>query len=681
MDRFFSTSATSILILITATSSTPPFLGDNFFQGFPLHFIAHFSAMTTYQKHVFLHIVSSNPFSPRVLDHIENSVISNNSSPIYPFHSRFETRLATFILPQDKKYLNLASQAHQLLNVLRTIISSNEDPTYIFINIFYTTLLSHFPPDIALTSKFLILQEAKPFHVMILCHPCRPSRYVPIPNLTKLAELSALWRKYNWNLRGSILSQSAHLPFKNAPFLPDQCMTPTKSYSFTRSTCTKEVIAKRYNFSNYIYPRDLRGRTLLPTVNVMIVLTPIFDMLADKTFNQNVFRPRSPHKNAWYVHGTHYLPFLFVVIAPKVEVSFETIAAPFDSATWVLILVASGSMVILLTLLTTRFSNNFSNAVFSTISTIFGQTDSVSLPPSGRNRILLPALVLLWGEVTFLLGNFHQGAVFSCMTATLSPTVPNGLYTLLDETDWDFVTMTAVVGRRDYGAIGSILQHSVLPDLVTSGNKMWQKSFPKLHRRTKFLPGNKFATGYNISHGLDVLSTNGDLVKVKPPLVLLDVREEVDLLVEGAAFFARDLVVLRNHGETPFISRVPWISRRNFFYPLFANGLGRLVQSGIYGYWNKLGEGADQVSQAGEFLRGANFKLFRTKALTKVEREVTFSEANPVSWDVMKEAVALCVMGGLMGLTCFGVELFSKIGKKCGMEQQVKDEMSTGYLP
>ncbi|XP_035708267.1 uncharacterized protein LOC118435880 [Folsomia candida] len=239
------------------------------------------------------------------------------------------------------------------------------------------------------------------------------------------------------------------------------------------------------------------------------------------------------------------------------------------------------------------------------------------------------------------------------MTATLSPTVPNGFYTLVDETDWDFVTMTAAVGGRDYGAIGSILQHSILPDLVTSGNKLWQKSFPKLHRRTKFLSGNKFATGYNISHGLDVLSTNGELVKVKPPLVLLDVREEVDLLVEGVAFFARDLIVLRNHGETPFISRVPWISRRNFFHPLFAHGLGRLVQSGIYG----------------------------TMALTKVEREVAFSEANPVSWDVMKEAVSLCVMGGLMGLTCFGVELFSKISKKCGMEQQVKDEMLTRYLP
>ncbi|OXA53995.1 hypothetical protein Fcan01_11538 [Folsomia candida] len=552
---------------------------------------------------------------------------------------------------RSAKVYKAYATTHQLLNVLRTIISSNEDPTYIFINIFHTTLLSHFPPDIALTSKFLILPEAKPFHVMILCHPCRSSRYVPIPNLTKLAELSALWRKHNWNLRGSIF------------------------------TCTKEVIAKRYNFSNYIYPRDLRGRTLLPTVNVMIVLTPIFDMLADKTFNQNVFRPRSPHKNAWYVHGTHYLPFLFVVIAPKVKLSFETIAAPFDSATWALILVASGSMVILLTLLTTRFSNNFSNAAFSTISTIFGQTDSTGLQPSRRNRILLPVLVLLWGEVTFLLGNFHQGAVFSCMTATLSPTVPNGFYTLVDETDWDFVTMTAAVGGRDYGAIGSILQHSILPDLVTSGNKLWQKSFPKLHRRTKFLSGNKFATGYNISHGLDVLSTNGELVKVKPPLVLLDVREEVDLLVEGVAFFARDLIVLRNHGETPFISRVPWISRRNFFHPLFAHGLGRLVQSGIYGYWNKLGEGADQVSQAGEFLRGANFKLFRTMALTKVEREVAFSEANPVSWDVMKEAVSLCVMGGLMGLTCFGVELFSKISKKCGMEQQVKDEMLTRYLP
>ncbi|OXA53997.1 hypothetical protein Fcan01_11537 [Folsomia candida] len=278
--------------------------------------------MTTYLEHI-LAIVLSNPFSPRVLDHIENSVISNNSSPTYPFHSRFETRLATFILPPDKKYLNLAFQAHQLLNVLRRSISSNEDPTCIFINIFYTTLLSHFPPDIAPTSKFLILP-----------------------------------------------------------------------------TCTKEVIAKRYNFSNYIYPRDLRGRTILPTVNVMIVLTPIFDMLADKQFNENVFRPRSPHKNAWYVHGTHYLPFLFVVIAPKVKLSFETIIAPFDSATWVsiIILAASGSIIILLTPLTssrTTFSTNFSNAAFSKISTIFGQTDSTRLQPSRRNRILLPGLLYL----------------------------------------------------------------------------------------------------------------------------------------------------------------------------------------------------------------------------------------------------------------------------------------------
>ncbi|OXA54012.1 4-aminobutyrate aminotransferase [Folsomia candida] len=213
----------------------------------------------------------------------------------------------------------------------------------------------------------------------------------------------------------------------------------------------------------------------------------------------------------------------------------------------------------------------------------------------------------------------------------------------------------------------SILTVGMIPDLLAATlNNGTKKFLQKLSQRTKYISGNKFQLASNISRKVGVTSTNARVESVDWPIVVLDRVIEAEIFVEAIQSFS-DPIVVRNHAVTPFNSRVPWVGKRNFLYPLYSKGLGQLEQAGIFGQWKKLINLAKKRRQGYEFLKGRSRSTFLRKVLHvggNIGRK--FSLWEPVSYEALKYSFAFCCGLLLVGVTCFGAECFKvllKVGK------------------
>ncbi|OXA55026.1 hypothetical protein Fcan01_10473 [Folsomia candida] len=666
----------TILTLITqltsasSLSTTLEIYQSNFLEDITLQFILDFQELHNHVNHFIFHtIISANPFSPLVLDHVQNLDVGqsrynyanliNQSIPLNTafskFSPRFDRRILTFLLPPLDPGPELLKWNHLLHQVMVGMGLSNENPTYIFIHLDSRVAASIklYWTDVSLTSRVVLFRNDAP--LQILCIPCK-NKIVQMPRFSTLQNISSTWRKYNGNLQNSVVASNPIL--LEAPFDLYYCVRYDFRNMIPFDICADEVIARKHNFSVYLYRKDvLRNGTIifykLPTS------TPTFKNIANKNFNEKHIMSRSPERKVWYVHAIDYLPYIFLVIVPKIEMSFETLIMPFDSAMWLLTLLSVFGVIlttVYFSRIKTTLRENTWNKTFWTISTILGQTDgdwtaAEFLNCGGKALIFIG----VWYAVIFLLGNLYQGELFSCMTAKLGPYVPPKLDQLLQDTDWDVVTMSEAL--LSIGGSASILTMALIPGLLEgTRDNQTRKFLNKLRERTKLMSGNKFQLASNISEKVGVTSTNGRMVGVNLPIIVLDREVETEIFVEAIKLFL-DPIVVRNHAMTPFNSRVPWVGKRNFLYPLYSRGLGQLEQSGIYGQWKKLGILAGKMRQGYLFLEGNSKSIFLRKMLHVGGNDVRkFAVWEPLSYEAMRYSFAFCCVLLGLGVAFFAME-------------------------
>ncbi|OXA55025.1 hypothetical protein Fcan01_10472 [Folsomia candida] len=547
----------------------------NFLEDITLQFFLDFEDLNNQIYHLIFHrIVTGNPFCPLVLDNVPHWNVKqsrynyrnlvNQSLPLNTafssFFPRFNPRIATFLLPPFDPGPEIYEWKHLLYKVVLGMGLSNENPTYIFIHFDSRVVkgIRFYWPDASLTSSIVMFRGGYPLH--ILCIPCK-KRAVELPRFSTLQNISSAWRNYNANLQNSLVF-SFEVIGKQEPEDLSTCVTYNFRNIIPWQVCAEEVIAGKHNFSKYLYRKDMfPNGTMTLKFYKMEVNTPTFHNLANKDFNEKLIMKRSPDRKVWYVHSIDYLPFIFLVIAPRLEMSFETLIMPLDLETWLLTLLSVFS-VILTTVYFSRIKStlrrNLWDKTFWTISTILGQTDggwtaAEFIKCGGKWFIFIG----IWYSVIFLLGNFYQGELFSCMTAKLGPYVPPKLDQLLQETDWDVVTMSDVLIPT--GILASTLTEGMIPDhLEGTRNNQTKEFLHRLSERTRFLSGNQFQLAFNITEKIGVISTNGRIVKINLPIIVVDRVFETEIFVEAIQSFLNPIVV-RNHAMTPFNSRVPWI--------------------------------------------------------------------------------------------------------------------------
>jgi hypothetical protein len=183
----------------------------------------------------------------------------------------------------------------------------------------------------------------------------------------------------------------------------------------------------------------------------------------------------------------------------------------------------------------------------------------------------------------------------------------------------------------------------------------------KLKNSVNVVQGNKFEIGLNITQGSPLNSMNSSFVNFKLPVILLDRSSDIELLVEGIQLFSKTAAVVRNYEMLPFMIRTPWCGPRNLLYPILANGLGQLVQSGIYFKWEQLEQVKLQLFEAKRLKNGtlssSEYKMIYAKSMSRLKKEIIFSEATSVSFQAMKYAFAYCAIMLSFGFVAFLIEI------------------------
>jgi hypothetical protein len=91
-------------------------------------------------------------------------------------------------------------------------------------------------------------------------------------------------------------------------------------------------------------------------------------------------------------------------------------------------------------------------------------------------------------------------------------------------------------------------------------------------------------------------------------------------------------------------------------YPILANGLGQLVQSGINFRWEELKQVREQLFEARN-LNETDYKMIYAKSMSRLKQEIIFSEANSVSLESTKYVFAICAILLAFGLVAFLIEI------------------------
>jgi hypothetical protein len=220
--------------------------------------------------------------------------------------------------------------------------------------------------------------------------------------------------------------------------------------------------------------------------------------------------------------------------------------------------------------------------------------------------------------------------------------------------------------------------------------KVFFLHFIKLANKLKVVSGNKFEIGLNITQGIPLKSLNFSTTDIKFPVILLDPSSDIDLVVEGIQLFSKSVAVVRNYEMLPFINRMPWAGPRNLLHPILAQGLGQLVQSGIYFKWEQLYQAKKQLKEATGLKHGSlsrsEYRMIYVKLMSQLKQEIVFSEANSVSLESTKYVFAICAIILFFGLVAFVIEIQTSSSVKklnyCNDKQSLKTRFKNlEYIP
>lgn len=500
-------------------SASQIFPVQNYFQKRTIQFITNFYDLSpsSYQLRIFHEIVSFHQLNPRVLDNLPHwkvalSRYNPQSAGItkrYPLYSHYDPEVVTFLLPKTRKTESNQEfiRTRNFINsILAGIILSSENPSHIFIQLDYW--IPDFKeisfPGTTLTSKFIILIENKP--LLLICNTC-PLPYILIPKFLSISEIAPLWEKYNWDFSSVIVSPTEILLIDT--FLDQyKCTLVLGLYKYPQYACVFATLGGHYNISISASSHSSFNSDGSLRMKMIVMGTPRFGYLALQDFIEN-FLARRKSKLSWYIYGTHYLPFVYVVLTENAHMTFETLVMPFDVATWLISVASFGGVMIILMFVGKVKKNTDSQPVRDkflwSISTVLDQADGDFTKFIFPNRCgILMIFIGIWYCFIFFLGNFYKGALFSWMTMGISVPVPEGLSNLITGTDWGVFTSSVIYLSDEGMRADSLLLRGMIPDLMNSSVVQMPEFLRDLATRGKLLLGETFDIGRNISKRVQI---------------------------------------------------------------------------------------------------------------------------------------------------------------------------------
>lgn len=265
-----------------------------------------------------------------------------------------------------------------------------------------------------------------------------------------------------------------------------------------------------------------------------------------------------------------------------------------------------------------------------------------------RNRKVSLILLTLWlfGNL-FLMVNYYQGSIYSCLAVLLPPPTPRRVEELADSN-------IRMIAMNEYykldGTAHTYLQDIVIPQLIKSVGQ--KPEFIKFLAKfqAKLLSANDELVSQMYRKILNENST-----RTHPLMVLFFFRDEFEAYVRFSRYWGNRHIA-RSTGDSPFRVIIFHVWNRNLFTPYLAKGLKRIQESGLTQMWHDMNSIVEVFSTRELlFARGKYFKAVQD-LFGRVREQATFHEAKVVSLDLILPAFYICAIIISLGVAGFATE-------------------------
>lgn len=377
--------------------------------------------------------------------------------------------------------------------------------------------------------------------------------------------------------------------------------------------------------------------------------------------------------------------FVTLTNPPTPEAGLSTFVSPFESETWCFILVVVISVACFLTFLESDegfamvnrgeichawiyFTTLISEKVITVTFIFLGQVGDSAGRTYGKRNVALILFTLWFFGNLFLMVNYYQGSIYSCLAVLFPPKAPREVEELAD-LDVSMVAMDNYRTRN--GTKYTYLQDMVFPQLNSSVSQTpkFVKFITKLDAKLLSINDPSPMEMYQ-----KILYSNSTHEK---PMVVFIFKDLFEFYASFVKYMGNRHVV-QSRGDSPF--RVIYLrpGNKNLFTPYLAKGLRRLSESGLTQMWLDLNR-LPRILRSKKMLIARN-KYFQAvqDLFGKVREPVTFHEDSVVSLDLILPAFSISAVVTAIGLGVFTAEnsrtlkFWGKIVVKCVKELGMK---------
>lgn len=409
----------------------------------------------------------------------------------------------------------------------------------------------------------------------------------------------------------------------------------------------------------------------------MYNLTVLYSKFISEIYNLNSFRYGLIKKSVYddgflykkhLVYNVEFQPLNFISVTnpPFPASGLDKFISPFDLTVWCCALVQIIIIAAFLTWLvymdrecvstTAKIGQRTIWIAYSvlmaeqTITILFiflGQVGQSSGRPYQKGKVAIILLTLwLFGNF-FLMVNYYQGSIYSCLAVPLPPRTPRGVEELID---WDIQIVSAAKYITLDGTKGKYLEDILLQQLrmVADNNK----------KHTKFLT--EFMARLLSTHDDKVLKMYEKIIEDNSTRtlsikVIFDFKESLQRYIKSAKYMGNRHVVM-NSGDSPFQVFNFKIMNKNLFTPYLSKELGRLEESGLTQMWMNMRYVAETVSNKAMLLERGKYHEALLSCIGNVKEPPKFYESNPVSLDLILPAFTICAIVLTLGVGVFALE-------------------------
>ncbi|OXA45068.1 hypothetical protein Fcan01_19980 [Folsomia candida] len=510
-------------------------------------------------------------------------------------------------------------------------------------------------------SKLVLFSLNYPGSVFVPCLLCPSNKALLIAeNLTLsfiLRQIDVAWDAQNLNLHANIVQ---HVGSKLIQQEGD--CTPVlrhffniRSYEF----CPLFILRQKFNFTYSFWTSGNKtvNRDTIGSINFNSILSNgKLDQILQKNYG---------------LYGVNFAKFEFSVVTvfPAVANNFAIFLLPFDTTTWILLVVSciTISSLVQISVSASGFSYSIvlkkyiTNALFKVTAMLLGQSEKGDGTKIFAKRRVALIVSTVWSFGCYILmENLYQGAMFSFLAVPEFPKVPRTMEELMSSklpvlTTSSFRFYSAAMnGSRRTVTTDSTLKGIIIPQLMVAASPAYRRLLDSLDKRIVFV----IHIGTSVEDIIRNISNSKPLRKnfeTSEPFVIMNAADDLGYFTEPIRFLGKRLVIDGRSGEVGFRTATVMSGYRNFVFPRFYSTHMRLVESGLVETWQHLVRSSDRLKEMRKY-GNETFKKFYTQINSDVTIQPEFDEFVLVSLEALKYAFALCGAILWVGVVSFVVE-------------------------